>query len=59
VSCPSGTHAVGGGYDASGSNVIVFRSVPTANGDGWQVNARATTNTTVTIAAYAICGNTQ
>ena len=54
VDCPPGRVVLGGGFDATSSNVIVLRSRPTDDNRGWRVVARAS-NSGHRISAYAIC----
>ncbi|GLX19457.1 hypothetical protein Slala02_27720 [Streptomyces lavendulae subsp. lavendulae] len=56
VPCPAGKRAIGGGFDAEGTETFPIASRPTASNDAWFVAVKNTgTTNTVNWEAYAIC----
>jgi hypothetical protein len=60
VPCPSGQHAISGGYTAMGADEAASVDQPLANDTGWRVSFVLTTSSEYPIGiVYAVCATTQ
>jgi len=53
--CISGYKAVGGGFQSTDPNVLVYASKPSASGFGWDVSARNSGSSSHALWAYVLC----
>jgi hypothetical protein len=53
--CIGGYKAVGGGFEATDSNLSVYASKPSASGFGWDVSARNSGSDPAALWAYVLC----